>query len=340
MVTSPQESELIELPVKELLPLLIEHARCGESVGIEGPPGGGKSSIVAEAARAAGMPLFINNLELSDVTDGKGLPFRDTENPYQQVWIKDKRWLSGLPVAYFHDELPRASVAVQGSVASLLLENRLDDLTLPAGCWHVWAGNRTTDRAGANRVPSIIYNRCFMYGLSYDVESQLEYMLTLPESETDILTVRFLRMKGDGALSFDPAMKINPTPRAWTTVSRKLAHDSSTHFATLAGTVGKGLASELLAFRRLADELPTQEEILMNPSEARVPEGFSSQFLVTDCMADAANSTTFDALVTYAQRMPPELQAKFVKDSVQRDASVASTRAFVKWGVKFADVLR
>ena len=45
-------------------------------------------------------------LTASDVTDGKGLPFRDIENPHQQVWIKDKRWLSGLPMAYFLDELP------------------------------------------------------------------------------------------------------------------------------------------------------------------------------------------------------------------------------------------
>lgn len=340
MTTLQQDSELVELTASELLPILIDHAQAGESVGIEGPPGGGKSSLVAEAARAAGLPLFVNNLELSDVTDGKGLPFRDTENPHQQVWIKDKRWLTGLPMAYFHDELPRASVAVQGSIASLLLENRLDDLTLPAGCWHVWAGNRTADRAGANRVPSIIYNRCFMYGLRYDAESQIEYMLGLPEAETDLLTVRYLRMKGDAALAFDPAQKINPTPRAWTTASRKLAGLPTTHFATLAGVIGKGFATELLAFRQMADSLPTQEEILLNPHSARVPEGFSAQFLVTDCMADAATVTTFDGLVDYAQRLPPELQAKFVKDSLKRCPAIASTRAFVQWGVKFAEVLR
>jgi len=334
-----QDSELVEMTPKELLPILIDHAKAGESVGLEGPPGGGKSELVLQASIVAGKPILAPyNLELSDTTDGKGLPFRDTENPNQFVWLKDKRWLGDYAFTNFMDELPRGTVPVQGTAAMMLLENRVDDVYLPKGTWHVWAGNRTSDKAGANRVPSIIYQRSYMYGITYDAESQVEFMLTQPDM--DLLTMRFLRMKGDAALQFDPNKKINPTPRSWSTVARLLSIRPNTAFATIAGKLGKGMASELLSFRDLAPTLPSPEEVLLNPTKARVPENTSAQFLVTDMLADRANSTTFDALVQYAQRLAPEFQGKFVKDSMTRDPSVMTTRAFVEWGVKFAEVLR
>lgn len=332
------EGELVELTPKELLPILIKHAELGESVGIEGPPGGGKSDLVAKTAEAVGMPLFVSNAELEDTTDGKGLPFRDANNGNCLVWLKDKKYMIDFKALFFHDELPRATVPVQGTKATMLLENRIDDIYLPNGSCHIWAGNRTSDKAGANRVPTIIYNRCYMYGLRYDSESQIEFMLAQPDC--DMLTIRYLRMKGDTAYEFDPARKINSTPRAWTTVAQKLFQDSSTPFPTIAGRITKGFASELMAFRDLAPQLPSVEEVLLGPTKARVPENTSALFLISDMLADQASVNTFDALVEYAKRLPPEFQAKFVKDSMVRKPEVTNTSAFVKWGVSFAPVLR
>lgn len=335
------ESELVELTAAELLPLLIDHAQAGESVGIEGPPGGGKSELVAQAAKAAGLPLLVYNIELCDQTDFKGLPFRDPDCQNQVVYLKEKVWLQDYPFAGFFDELPRGTVATQGSVCSLLLEKRNDDVRLHDSSWMVWAGNRTSDRAGANRVPTIVYNRCYNYGLRYCAKSLVEYEVDKNPDDIDLLTVRFLRMKGDQALQFDAGLKINPTPRAWSVVMRKLKQRPDVAFATIAGRLGKGLASELLAFRDLAPKLPSVEEVLMDPKNARLPENNpSAQFLITDMMADQANRNTFDALVEYAKRLPPEMQAKFVKDSMKRNPETASTPAFVQWGVKFAEVLR
>ena len=333
-----QDSEIIELSPKELLPILIDHAKNGEAAGIEGPPGSAKTDVVKQASAAAGLPLMIFNLELSDTTDGKGLPFRDPDNKNQIVWLKDKRWLVDYPFANFMDELPRGTIPVQGTGATMLLENRIDDLYLPKGTWHVWAGNRTADKAGANRVPSIIYQRSFMYATKYDAESQVEWMVQ--QDDLDLLTMRYIRMKGDAALSFDPNKKINPTSRSWTIVARKLFAKPNVSFATLAGVIGKGLASELMAFRALAPTLPSPEEVLLNPKDARVPENVSAQFLITDMLADQASFNNFDSLVEYAQRLLPEMQAKFVRDCITRAPEVQGTKAFVAWGMKFAEVLR
>jgi len=333
-----QDSEIIELSPKELLPILIDHAINGETVGLEGPPGSGKSELVAQAAKAAGLPLMILNLELSDTTDGKGLPFRDPDNKNQVVWLKDKRWLVDYPFANFMDELPRAVVPVQGAARTLMLENRIDDLYMPKDMWHVWAGNRTADKAGANRVPTIIYQVSFMYATAYSAESQVEWMITQPD--LDLLTMRYLRMKGDAALSFDPNKKINATARSWTKVAKKLFAKPDAPFATVAGLLGKGVAIELMAFRALAPSLPSPEEVELNPKGARVPENISAQFLITDMLADRASFNNFDTLVEYAQRLAPEMQAKFIKDSITRVPEVQGTSSFTTWGIKFAEVLR
>lgn len=336
--TQQDESELVELTPKELGPIVRSHIQNGESFGLEGPPGCGKTSVPQQEAKALGLPTFISNGELEDTTDGKGLPFRDSENPNQILWLKDKKYLIDFPALWLHDDLSRAPTSVIGAKATLFLENRIDDLYLPKGSCHCWTGNRTSDRAGANRIPTMFYDRAPVYGVRYDAESQVEYMLNDPDM--DLLTMRFIRMKGDNAFQFDPAKKINSTSRAWSYVAKRLFRIPSTPYATLAGRIGKGYASELMAFRNLAPTLPSPEEVELNPTGARVPENVSAQFLVTDMLADRANVNSFDALVTYAKRLPPEMQAKFVKDSLKRNPDVASTKAFVSWGVKFAEVLR
>jgi hypothetical protein len=152
--------------------------------------------------------------------------------------------------------------------------------------------------------------------------------------------MRYLRMKGDAAISFDPNKKINATSRSWTRVAKKLFSKPDASFATVAGMLGKGIASELMAFRALAPTLPSPEEVELNPKGARVPENISAQFLITDMLADRAHFNNFDVLVEYAQRLAPEMQAKFVKDSITRCPEVQGTKSFVAWGVKFAEVLR
>ena len=77
-----------------------------------------------------------------------------------------------------------------------------------------------------------------------------------------------------------------------------------------------------VAPRDLAPQLPSKEEVLLHPKSAQVPENVSAQFLITDMLADAATATTFDNLVEYAKRLPPEMQAKFVKDSMKRMTSL------------------
>lgn len=334
------ESEFIKVSPKELKTILIEHAANGEAVGIEGPPGCGKTEIVMQVAAIVGKPFLSPfNCALSDGVDMKGIPaFSDDKSSVH--WVKDKRWLAAVefPSTILMDELTQGNIGAINSMASVIHEKRIDDVYLHPDTWPVWTGNRAQDKCGTTRVPGQVYNRCFMYELAHSAKDHVEFELTQPN--IDLLTIRYLRMKGDEAYKFDPAAKINSTPRAWSVIARKLFANPDAPLPTIAGRIGRGFATELMAFRAMAPQLPSQEEVLLSPTKARVPESVSAQFLITDMLADIATVNTFDALVTYAKRLPVEMQAKFVKDSLNRHPEVASTSSFVKWGISFADVLR
>lgn len=332
------DSPIPQVTPSALYDIALDHAENAETLIIMGPPGGGKSEIVTQVAEQVNKPvIYPYNLASCDGSEFKGIP-NIAESKDRLVWLKEGRWYLDYATTAFIDEYGQGSVPAQNSCSSLLLENRVDDIYLHPDTWRVIAMNRLQDRAGTTRTPNQIPNRGTVVELIYSAEDHIAH--EIQRDDTDMLTIRFLRMKGDTAYSYDPGVMINSTPRQWSWVGRKLFRNPDTPFTTIAGRVGKGFATELMAFRDLAPQLPTKEEVLMMPTKARVPDSVSAQFLITDMLADAASVNTFDALVEYAKRMPAEMQAKFVKDSMQRHAEVTSTKAFTQWAVKFAEVLR
>lgn len=336
------ESEFFPVTPRQLASLLADHAEARESVGILGQPGVGKSELVKAVATTVGLPTVVRNLGLSDSTDLKGLPSFTTGEHLSVSWVKDVSWLSDVPTCQFLDELPNAQQATIAAAASVILEKRIDDLFLHPDTWVIWAGNRSSDKAASNRVPSHVLNRCYLYELTPSAEDWVEF--EIQQQATDILTIKFVQMKGDASFDFDPARSINPTPRAWSTISRKIAAldaaGKEVPIQMVAGRIGKGFATELAAFRAIAATLPSREEIALMPETARIPAEPSAFFLVSDMLADWATPNNFDTIAKYMARLPKEWQAMCVKNAVKRDRALLNTPTFTKWGIQFADYLR
>lgn len=330
--------EFHALTPAEFEPILRDHALSNEPLFILGDPGCGKTSMIDAVAEQVGKPCMAHfNLSQSDGTEF-GVPHFGDDGVLRFAQEDHWHFRAANPTTVFFDEWAQGTVLTQCSATPILREKRVRSLFLHPETWVVAASNFPKNKAGTNRIPSHTLNDLAVYGLVYHADSQVNYMLS--RNDIDLLTMRFLRMKGDTAFFFDPTNTVNATPRQWTNVARKLFANPTTHHATIAGHIGKGMASELMAFRNLAPLLPDPVDVLTNPTTAKVPDNTSAQFLITDMLADNASATSFDALVTYAKRLPAEMQAKFVKDSLKRKPEVASTRAFVEWGVKFAEVLR
>jgi hypothetical protein len=347
-VQTDLNAEIIPCSPNQLIEVLTDHAHEGESVGVLGMPGQGKSEIIAQVAASVGKPMLSpHNLVLMDSSDLKGLPSFNTtvrgqsDEHVSMSWVQDKMWLqyAQAPLTCFLDELANAATMTIASAASIILEKRLDTLRFHPDTWVVWASNRTTDKAASNRIPTHVLNRSYIYELQSTVDDWSMYELNQTKAATDHLTVRFVRMKGDEAFGFDPARLINATPRSWSIVARKLAKQPSTPFISIAGRLGTGLATELMAFRKLAPMLPAKEQIMFDPKGAPVPNDPSALFLVTDMLADFATTNNLDTIRIYMERLPADFQAKLIHSATRRDKTLFMTRAFSEWGCRFAEHL-
>src|ERR687895_432941 len=140
------------------------------------PPGVGKSDIVYQAAREAGLPcrsLLGTQIAPEDVS---GIPRIVGE---RSVFCPPRMLLpeSAEPFCLFLDELPACAPDVQKSFYSLLLERRLGEHELPRGTWVVAAGNRQQDRALVRSLSSALINRVSILNVRVDTQEWLDWAM-------------------------------------------------------------------------------------------------------------------------------------------------------------------
>ena len=118
--------------------------------------------------------------------------------------------------------------------------------------------------------------------------------------------IAFLRFKPELLYSGDVTSDANawPTPRSWEMASRVLTGVAQRQRASflngagefeavlLDGTVGQAAASELVAFLRLFRELPSIDEILLNPATAKVPTEPSAQIAIATALGRVLTDTS------------------------------------------------
>lgn len=89
--------------------------------------------------------------------------------------------------------------------------------------------------------------------------------------------------------------------------------DDHTVTATLIGTIGGPAAMHLMTFARLADDLPTRDDIKLRPDTAKVPSNVAAMCLVVYRTLATIEADWVDAWMTYMERLSPEVQAMFIQ---------------------------
>ncbi|MCX6366066.1 MAG: MoxR family ATPase, partial [Armatimonadetes bacterium] len=109
------------------------------SVMLWGPPGVGKSSIVAQVAASQGLDFVDVRLSQLAPTDLRGLPVPDHESRVSR-WSAPEFLLqtSGRGGILFLDELNMAPPPMQGIAQQLLLDRKVGSYAAPDG-WFIWA---------------------------------------------------------------------------------------------------------------------------------------------------------------------------------------------------------
>jgi MoxR-like ATPase len=256
--------------LKQQLANLLQHGIC-RSVMIWGPPGIGKSSIVASVATERGMELTDLRMSQLAPTDLRGLPVADKTTA---------RWLPPefLPRkgrgVLFLDELNLAPPAIQGIAQQLILDRRVGNYTVPEG-WVIWAaGNRQEDRASVHPMPAPLANRFLHYEVEPDFVSFRQWAL---ETGIHDQVLAFVAFRPELLHHQDLRRVVWPSPRTWEMAAELHAIGSS-----IAPAVGDAAALEFKSFLKVYDELPDLDPILQGKGRRTAfPKEPSQRYAIT-----------------------------------------------------------
>lgn len=329
-------------------------------VFLSGPPGVGKSEVVrlvADQIFGAKYGMVREGTRLIDKKTGKEI---DGERPYYRdirALLLDPVDVRGLPyieekVAHwsrpaflptkgsgilFLDELPNAPTLTQNSFYQLIQDRMVGEHRLPKGWLPIAAGNRESDRSGVIRTSAALNNRFVHLEFDVDLDDWIAWAL---DAEISTETMAFIRFRPELLHKFDPAKKANPTPRTWEFVDRLYkASKGNLNHELAVGTVGEGAASEYVAFLKVYHNLPDPDFVLMSPEKAQVPTDPATLYAICGALANKATDQTFERIVKYGNRLPPEFSVLLIRDSLQRNAKLVQTRAYIEWASKHKDVL-
>ncbi len=223
------------------------------STMIWGPPGIGKSSIVAQTAQAHDMEMIDLRLSQLAPTDLRGLPVADHEHSVSRWYPPEFLPRAGRGVLFL-DEVNLAPPAIQGIAQQLILDRKVGSYSVPDG-WFIWAaGNRKEDRAAVFDMPAPLANRFIHLVVESDFESFKAYAVSHNIHEH---LLAFLSFRPALLHKLDPQQPAWPSPRSW-----MMANALYQAGLDMAPVVGTGAAAEFSSFVSIYRRLPDIAEIL------------------------------------------------------------------------------
>lgn len=315
---------------------IVAAIKMGRPLMIHGASGVGKSDSVHQAAASLSLQLIDFRAALRDAVDIIGLP-----------GAKDGVTFYNLPAGLprdpdsrgilFLDEINSAPPQTQAALYQLVLDRAVGDYRLPDGWYIVAAGNRQNDRGVVHRMPDPLADRFFHVNFEPELNDWCNWALgagIAPE------VIAFIRFRPALLHSHDPKRECVAfaTPRGWADVSKLLALKLPPEIEgdMVRGRVGDAAASEFLAFLALYRNMVSPDQILLNPTGADVPANSGILYALSEALARRATPKNFDAVLTYAARMPSEYQQALMSSATRLTPALCNTAEFIGWASKQA----
>lgn len=316
-----------------------------------GPPGVGKSQIIAQIAGRHGVPLIDIRLSQMEPTDLRGVPFRKGDLVEWSVpaLLPDAR-RHGPRGILFLDEITSAPPTVTAAAYQLILDRRLGEYQVPAG-WVIFAaGNRYGDRGVTYVMPTPLANR-FTH---YEIEVHLDdWVAWAHDSGIDERVIAFLRFRPDLLFDFNPAHSpiAFPSPRSWEYAHRALAKFGDAPALlrdALQACVGPAAGVELKAFVDNMDQLPDIDAIVQGRG-GQVPQGIDLQYGVAAALVrralQAREQPQADAIygniLKYAKGFPQREMGVMLVTDMHRSIGkpLFAVPEFAEWAASITDLV-
>ena len=316
-----------------------------------GPPGIGKSQIIAEVASRHKAPMIDIRLSQMEPTDLRGIPFRiESRVEWAVPSMLPDAERHGPYGILFLDEITSAPPSVSAAAYQLILDRRLGDYEVPPG-WAIFAaGNRQGDRGVTYTMPAPLANRFSHFEVETNIDDWVSWAYA---HNIDERLIGFLRFKPELLFDFNPAHNpvAFPSPRSWEFAHRtlqKFGDDSNLLLPTLQACVGPAAGLELHAFIENLDNMPDLDAI-MRGEPVPVPREVDLQYAVASALvgrAIRAKGTTeakvlHGHILDYATRFPlREMGIMLVSDMHRAiGQNLFSVPQFSGWANAVADLM-
>jgi hypothetical protein len=273
-----------------------------------GPPGIGKSEVVAEVAEELGGICIDLRMSQMEPTDIRGIPFYNKELGKMDwappIDLPDEEMASKYPIiVLFLDELNSAAPATQAAAYQLVLNRRVGKYRLPDNVVMIAAGNRDSDKGVTYRMPMPLANRFIHLEMRADFTSWQTWAVN---KGIHMDVVGYLSFAKHDIYDFDSrsSSRAFATPRSWCFVSDLLNDDDTdpdTLYNLIAGSIGEGLAVKFAAHRKTSGKLPHPSAILDGTVKGLEIKEISAMFALTIAMCYELKDVLANKQITRAQ---------------------------------------
>ncbi|QTR52124.1 AAA family ATPase [Thiothrix unzii] len=316
-----------------------------------GPPGVGKSQIVAQIGARHNAPVIDVRLSQMEPSDLRGIPFRDSELVEWAIpSMLPNAERHGAQGILFLDEITSAVPSVSAAAYQLILDRRLGDYRVPDG-WAIFAaGNRQGDRGVTYTMPAPLANRFSHFEVDLNLDDWVAWAY---QNGIDERIIGFLRFRPEQLFNFDPAHNpvAFPTPRSWEFVHRalqKFGDSPALLLGTLQACVGPAAGIELKAFVDSLDQMPDLDAI-MRGEEIKAPKEVDLQYAVASALVGRAirargtpeAATVYGHILNYAKAFPlKEMGVMLVSDMLRAVGDeIFGIPAFAQWAHSIGDIM-
>lgn len=318
---------------------------------IQGHMGNGKSSLLKTLAERFPdhVPCYFDctTKDLGDLS----IPSLNTEQGYVTYLPNEELGLHlDKPVILMIDEFGKAEKPVKnGLLRDMLERNRFPEGSIIFATTNLGAegvGDLLPPHA-RNRITVVTARKStsdefIEWGINNDVDhSVLGFVREFPQVLQGFEDVK---NPDDNPYIFHPKQSRAAfiTPRSLEAASDVLKlrdqYDDHTLTALLVGTIGDRSAMDMMAFVKLADQLPSLQSIKDDPLNAKVPESASAVCMTVFRAMGAMQRDWVDAWVTYMQRLDKEAQGLFANgiraNSYAHRDVVMQSKEFTAWAMQ------
>ena len=322
---------------------------------VEGHMGNGKTSILKMLAEMFPnhIPCYFNCVtkDLGDLS----IPSLNTDEGFVTYLPNEEFGIHhGKPVIIMFDEWTKANQSVKNGTLVTMLERTIGTKKLPEGSIVFATGNLGAEGVG-DTIPAHGRNRMTIVTARKSTSDELIEHGINHEWEPSVLG--FIREFPQILQGFEDVKDPNDnpyinhpkaqrksfvTPRSLEAASNilKKRHlfDDHSLTALLIGTIGDRGALDMMAFVKLADQLPSLQSIKDDPLNAKVPDSASAVCMTVFRALGAMNREWVDNWMIYMERLDKSAQGLFAMgvraNTYAHRSVVMQSDNFTTWAMK------